>query len=141
VTAGEVSDWGRRRRPTSRRAASTTARATSSPSPSPAWRWLTLLGIGVSAGSLPDAFELLSHDVSNTTIMRPSPHLTWASTQPPPHPQLTRSAFRILIAVGTALAGGPPRRSQRALLTHWAPALGASVEALFGEGVLHAGGW
>ncbi|MGI8627678.1 MAG: hypothetical protein ACR2J5_14100, partial [Geodermatophilaceae bacterium] len=26
------------------------------------------------------------------------------------------------IAVGTALASGPPRRSQRALLTHWAPA-------------------
>ena len=23
---------------------------------------------------------------------------------------------------GTALAGGPPRRSQRALLAHWAPA-------------------
>jgi hypothetical protein len=26
------------------------------------------------------------------------------------------------IAVGTALTGGPPRRSQRARLTHWAPA-------------------
>jgi hypothetical protein len=32
----------------------------------------------------------------------------------------------IKIAVGTALAGGPLRRSQRALLTHWAPVL-ASV--------------
>src|ERR1035441_8909712 len=28
------------------------------------------------------------------------------------------------VAVGTALAGGPPRRSQRAGLPHWAPALG-----------------
>jgi hypothetical protein len=45
------------------------------------------------------------------------------------------------IAVGTALAGGPPRRSQRALLTHWAPALGGGVEARVGEGVFHAGGW
>jgi hypothetical protein len=31
------------------------------------------------------------------------------------------------IAVGTAVADGPPRRSQRALLTHWAPALGIDV--------------
>ena len=28
------------------------------------------------------------------------------------------------VAVGTALAGGPPHRSQRAELPHWAPALG-----------------
>ncbi|MCA1601338.1 MAG: hypothetical protein LC776_06740, partial [Acidobacteria bacterium] len=39
------------------------------------------------------------------------------------------------IAVGTALAGGPPRRSQRALLTHWAPASGGGVEAHVGEGM------
>ena len=29
-----------------------------------------------------------------------------------------------LVAVGTALAGGPPHRSQRAELPHWAPASG-----------------
>jgi hypothetical protein len=46
-----------------------------------------------------------------------------------------------VIAVGTALASGPPRRSQRALLTHWAPALGSGVEAHVREGMLHAGGW
>ena len=45
------------------------------------------------------------------------------------------------IAVGTAVAGGPPRRSQRALLTHWAPALGSGVEALVGPGMQDAGGW
>jgi hypothetical protein len=45
------------------------------------------------------------------------------------------------IAVGTALASGPPRRSQRALLTHWAPASGSGVEAHVWEGMLHAGGW
>jgi hypothetical protein len=28
------------------------------------------------------------------------------------------------MAVGTALTGGPPHRSQRAGLPHWAPALG-----------------
>jgi hypothetical protein len=33
------------------------------------------------------------------------------------------------IAVGTALTGGPPRRSQRAGLPHWAPASGSGVEA------------
>jgi hypothetical protein len=43
------------------------------------------------------------------------------------------------IAVGTALAGGPPRRSQRAGLPHWAPASGASAEAHFREGMLYAG--
>ena len=29
-----------------------------------------------------------------------------------------------VVAVGTALAGGPPRRSQRAELPHWAPTMG-----------------
>src|SRR3954454_1101684 len=45
------------------------------------------------------------------------------------------------VPVGTALAGGPPVRSQRALLTHWAPALGTSVESLLGVGVRDAGWW
>ncbi len=31
-----------------------------------------------------------------------------------------------VVAVGTALAGGPPRRSQRAELPHWAPTMGGS---------------
>jgi hypothetical protein len=59
----------------------------------------------------------------------------------------TKSARQLItsvawsIAVGTALAGGPPRRSQRALLTHWAPALGLGVEPLAWEGMHHAGGW
>src|SRR5262249_13477291 len=43
------------------------------------------------------------------------------------------------VAVGTALAGGPPRRSQRALLTHWAPALGAGVESHVRPGVRDPG--
>jgi len=44
-----------------------------------------------------------------------------------------------VIAVGTALSGGPPHRSQRALLTHWAPASDSNVEALTWEWVLHTG--
>ena len=48
--------------------------------------------------------------------------------------------FGMAIAVGTALPGGPPRRSQRALLTHWAPALGASGESRVGPGMNDAGG-
>ena len=45
------------------------------------------------------------------------------------------------VAVGTALTGGPPHRSQRAELPHWAPASGSGSEAHFREGMLHAGGW
>src|SRR6266511_2360080 len=45
------------------------------------------------------------------------------------------------VPVGTALAGGPPARSQRALLTHWAPASGTGVEARLGEGMRDAGRW
>jgi hypothetical protein len=44
------------------------------------------------------------------------------------------------IAVGTALSGGPPRRSQRARLTHWAPALGDGVKALLGPGMRDTSG-
>src|SRR6266508_1289819 len=51
------------------------------------------------------------------------------------------SSHHHLIAVGTALAGGPPHRSQRALLTHWAPALGTNAKTHVGEGMHHAGGW
>ncbi len=40
-----------------------------------------------------------------------------------PSPEML-SMSRVAIAVGTALTGGPPRRSQRAELPHWAPALG-----------------
>jgi hypothetical protein len=48
-----------------------------------------------------------------------------------------------MVAVGTALrrvgSGGPPRRSQRALLVHWAPGLGTSVESLVGPGMCDLG--
>ena len=47
--------------------------------------------------------------------------------------------IRDTVAVGTALAGGPPHRSQRAGLTHWAPTLGASDEAFVREWVHDAG--
>ena len=54
---------------------------------------------------------------------------------PPEHPQACCAQQTITVppdvlaktavAVGTALAGGPPHRSQRAGLPHWAPTLGA----------------
>ena len=44
------------------------------------------------------------------------------------------------VAVGTALAGGPPHRSQRALLAHWAPTLGTGVEPDVRPGMRDAGG-
>ena len=45
------------------------------------------------------------------------------------------------VAVGTALAGGPPHRSQRAGLPHWAPTSGAGVEAHVGPGMRDADWW
>ena len=61
------------------------------------------------------------------------------ATPPPPIPRQPVSTEQLapdpVIAVGTAVAGGPPRRSQRALLTHWAPALGAGVKSLLWIGV------
>jgi len=35
-----------------------------------------------------------------------------------------------LVAVGTALTGGPPHRSQRAELPHWAPTSGHNVKSI-----------
>jgi hypothetical protein len=46
-----------------------------------------------------------------------------------------------MVAVGTALEGGPPLRSQRAGLPHWAPASGSDGQALGRERVHHAGWW
>jgi hypothetical protein len=46
----------------------------------------------------------------------------------------------MLVAVGTALSGGPPRGSQRARLTHWALALDSGVEASVWPGVQDAHG-
>ena len=65
-----------------------------------------------------------------------------AYRQPPASPERHRIPLLIslsAIAVGTALSGGPPHRSQRALLTHWAPASGPNVEALAWEGMLNTG--
>ena len=45
--------------------------------------------------------------------------------------QQIRGGF-VPFAVGTALTGGPPHRSQRALLTHWAPTSGHDAQSLFG---------
>ncbi len=53
----------------------------------------------------------------------------------PESPNLSARGF----AVGTALSGGPPHRSQRAALPHWAPASGAGIEAHVWEGMLHTG--
>jgi hypothetical protein len=40
---------------------------------------------------------------------------------------------------GATRPGGPPHRSQRAELPHWALALGSGCEADFGEGMQEAG--
>jgi hypothetical protein len=45
------------------------------------------------------------------------------------------------VAVGTALSGGPPHRSQRAELPHWAPTSGTDAQALLRIRVKDAGRW
>src|SRR6266496_5390003 len=45
------------------------------------------------------------------------------------------------VAVGTALAGGPPHRSQRAEFPHWAPASGSSGKACLRVGMQDSGRW
>ena len=45
--------------------------------------------------------------------------------RPADHHRAAQVAAKTRVAVGTALAGGPPHRSQRAGLPHWAPTLGA----------------
>lgn len=47
---------------------------------------------------------------------------------------------RFTVAVGTALADRPPRRSQREGLPHWAPALGSDAQALTRIGVADSRG-
>src|SRR5206468_2983086 len=77
----------------------------------------------------------------STTTAPPRPRLRLASRLSAiysPGRGTTTERTRAVIAVGTALAGGPPRRSQRALLTHWAPASGTNAEAHVREGMHHA---
>jgi hypothetical protein len=40
----------------------------------------------------------------------------------------TQYAIFFMVAVGMTVARHPPHRSQRALLTHWAPASGSNVQ-------------
>src|SRR6266700_495307 len=54
-----------------------------------------------------------------------------------PAPQAGSTAT-MPVAVGTALTGGPPLRSQRAGLPHWAPALGSGCETHVREWVQDA---
>ena len=74
----------------------------------------------------------------------PHPHPTPHPRTAPDHTTLARAAAGrtspfITVAVGTPVAKRPPRRSQRARLTHWAPALGGGGESLLGPGMQDAG--
>ena len=46
-----------------------------------------------------------------------------------------------VVAVGTALSGRPPHRSQRAGLPHWAPTSGNDAQTLLGIGMQDPGTW
>ena len=69
-------------------------------------------------------------------------HRVGGSTQVRSDFRLIAATHRdLLIAVGTALTGGPPHRSQRALLTHWAPTSGHDAQSLFGVRVQNTNRW
>jgi hypothetical protein len=56
------------------------------------------------------------------------------------NPLLTKTIKpNLTIAVGTAVAGGPPAQIPACALTHWAPALGSGVEAVVWPRVQDAG--
>ena len=63
------------------------------------------------------------------------PMLPWSGSHALREDSPKWSVSRGLIAVGTALAGGPPHRSERAELPHSAPTSGAGGKAQFGVGV------
>jgi hypothetical protein len=70
--------------------------------------------------------------------LRPHPLRYRDAPQPePPAPGLPAN----VVAVGTALAGGPPHRSRRAELPHRAPASGSGGEAHLRVGMPHTGSW
>src|ERR1700730_12954197 len=89
--------------------------------------------------SLPLGFRVRARHASP---LRACPHEGEAPGLPPPGHGLVGAR----IAVGTALTGGPPHRSQRAELPHWAPASGDERRIEYrGRGAARAGvatiGW
>ena len=77
-------------------------------------------------------------------LTREDTYATWLMPVVPPMVSAATGAALIAhlptgIAVGTPVSRRPPRRSQRARLTHWAPALGSGVKARGWPGMLDAG--
>src|SRR5664279_341307 len=115
-----------------------------------------MLAINGETGPSPPAGSLLSgsagsHRASASAPSASAPHTAGPISSPcgtpprvasdPTAPSRRRLSHPGLqIPVGTALAGGPPDRSQRALLVHWAPTLGAGVESDVRPGMRDAGG-
>ena len=83
---------------------------------------------------MPSTARTLNHCSTTTSRKRPDPagrHRTRTRSTPDRMPAgqglfvLVVAGVGFEVAVGTALAGGPPHRSQRAGLPHWAPTSGA----------------
>jgi putative transposase len=91
-------------------------------------------GIAISIGSRGDAYDNAVAETFFATLKKElvsaAPGRTGSSCSPPCSHTSRRS-----IAVGTPVGRRPPRRSQRARLTHWAPDLGSGGESLVGPGV------
>jgi putative transposase len=87
--------------------------------------------------------KLASYEVAHREILHSVEHRRskYLNNRAENSHQPTRAREGAMIAVGTALASGPPHRSQRAGLPHWAPALDSGVESHVGKRVPHAGRW
>ena len=85
--------------------------------------WDKLAPAGATPGLRPEGKQGTRHRLSD------------AGTDPGGYRPPQAEAF----AVGTGVTAGPPHRSQRALLMHWAPALDPDVEAVYREWVTDFG--
>jgi putative transposase len=70
--------------------------------------------------------KLASYEVAHREILHSVEHRRskYLNNRAENSHQPTRARERAMVAVGTGLAAGPPHRSQRAELPHWAPASG-----------------
>ena len=99
--------------------------------------------------AVPSSKDTVEAQTVRTDVLAASPFAARArSSKPPrrcsrelsgPQNRTFRDVSAETDAVGTPVARRPPRRSQRARLTHWAPRLGSGVKAAVGPGMQDAG--
>jgi hypothetical protein len=84
-------------------------------------------GSPLSSAQVKEVGQQVAHWRRTRRKRSPMPPALWNAAV-----SLARTHGVCTVPVGTPVARRPPHRSQRALLTHWAPASDSSVKALFG---------